>query len=267
VKATLSAWFVREWLFRVLYWGFVFYLFLPLALIVLMSFKDSPFIGFPVHALTLHWYSDVLQDSEVSRAFTYSLAVALISTGLAVVVGTWTAVALLRLELPLLVMLVFGAACIPLVTPGIISAISMRMFIRVIGVAPGPAAIVLSHATHAAPLVVIMVTSRLRAMPKSLVEAAWDLGANSRQTFVRVTLPYIAPAIFGAAMLALLSSFDDFLRSFFLGDYNPTLPVLIFARIRNGLSPQITALATAVLVLTGLVGLGAERQVRRERIL
>lgn len=255
----------RRLLFRLYYWSFVTYLFLPLLLIVIMSVKDSPYIGFPIRGLTLHWYSDLLLDENISQAFIYSLLIALAATAVAIAVGTWISVALVNLELPMLVAFLFATACMPLITPGIISAISMRMFIRAVGIAPGPGAIVLSHAAHAVPFVVIIVTSRLRAMPKSLVEAAWDLGANARVTFIRVTLPYIAPAIFGSGMLALLSSFDDFLRSFFLGNYNPTLPVLIFAKIRTGLSPEITALATAVLALTGVLGLIAEQQTRRAR--
>lgn len=249
--------------FRVFYWTFVCYLFAPLLLIVLMSLKDSPFVGFPIRGFTLHWYTDLAGDRDVGRALLLSLGVGLAATVLAIVVGTWIALALFNLPWQRLAPILFGAACIPLVTPGIISAISMRMFIRLIGIEPGAAAITLSHAAHAAPLVVIMVITRLRLMPKSLVEAAQDLGADAKTAFRRVVLPFIMPAIVASGMLAMLTSFDDFIRSFFLGSFQPTLPVLIFAKIRDEFSPAITALATVVLVISALLGLAAERQTRK----
>ena len=94
-------------------------------------------------------------------------------------------------------------------------------------------------------------------------EAARDLGADPLIAFGRITLPYLVPAIMGASIFCLLLSFDDFVRSFFLGGYEPTLPVLIFAMLRSGMSPEINAIATVALVLTAAIGVWAERFTRR----
>ena len=95
------------------------------------------------------------------------------------------------------------------------------------------------------------------------IEAARDLGADPIIAFLRITLPYLVPAIVGASIFCLLLSFDDFVRSFFLGGYEPTLPVLIFAKLRSGMSPEINAIATIALILTAAIGIWAERFTRR----
>jgi spermidine/putrescine transport system permease protein len=83
---------------------------------------------------------------------------------------------------------------------------------------------------------------------------------------VRITLPYLKPALIGAGVFCMLLSFDDFIRSFFLGGYEPTLPVLIFAKLRSGMSPEINAISTVVLVMTAILGLWAERSMRTKQI-
>ena len=116
-------------LMSVIYWAFVVYLFVPLALMVLMGFKDSKFIGFPIRSWTLDWYVGVFQDTEVLGVFSYSMAIAIISTFISLCVGTWIAVLLSgkpffgRLA-------VYGLTVLPAVIPGIISAISFRVYIR-----------------------------------------------------------------------------------------------------------------------------------------
>ena len=84
--------------------------------------------------------------------------------------------------------------------------------------------------------------ARLSTLPQSQLEAARDLGADEAVTFLRITLPYLKPALIGAAVFCMLLSFDDFVSSFFLGGYEPTLPVLIFAKLRSGMSPEINAI-------------------------
>jgi len=252
----------RHSVLRAFYWCVVAWLFLPLALIVLMSITASPVVGFPITRLTARWYRDVLADRDVREAFIYSCAVAAGSSALALIIGLWTAVAIGTLRSAILRGALFCAACLPIVTPGIVSAISLRVFIRLIGLSPGYAAIMFGHAVHAVPFVVIMLTARLRTVPAHLVDAARGLGADPVRAFLRVTVPWLYPAIAGSAVLALLESFDDFLRSFFLGGYQPTLPVLLYGRLFSGLSPEINAIAAIVLVLTIASGLAGERLLR-----
>ena len=157
----------------------------------------------------------------------------------------------------------FGLALLPALVPGIISAIAFRIYARLLGIEPGMFAIIWAHAIHNVPFVVLIVMARLSTLPSSQTEAARDLGADPLVTFLRITVPWLIPAILGASIFCLLLSFDDFVRSFFLGGYQPTLPVLIFAELRSGMSPEINAIATFAVVLTAALGLWAERFTRR----
>ncbi|MEZ5593145.1 MAG: ABC transporter permease [Gammaproteobacteria bacterium] len=246
----------------VIYWAFVVYLFVPLLLMVTMGFKDSRFIGFPIKAWTLNWYAEVFRDTEVLGVFAFSMTIALVSTLLSLIIGVWVATFLgpnrFRGKL-----LVFALTCLPAVIPGIISAISLRIFARLIELEPGMVAIILGHTVHNVPFVALVIMARLSTLPPSQLEAARDLGADSLIAFMRVTLPYLRPALIGAGVFCMLLSFDDFVRSFFLGGYEPTLPVLIFAKLRSGMSPEINAISTVVLILTAILGLWAERSMRR----
>jgi spermidine/putrescine transport system permease protein len=142
-----------------------------------------------------------------------------------------------------------AGALIPLITPGIVHAIALRVAIAAIGLEPGPLAIVLGHAIHATPYAAIMVGVRRATLPPDLVDAARGLGAGPAGVFLHVIVPWLRPALLSAGGLSALASFDDFIRSFFLGGYDPTLPVLIFGRLRSGLTPEINAAATLVLLL------------------
>jgi spermidine/putrescine transport system permease protein len=246
----------------VIYWAFVVYLFVPLALMVVMGFKDSNFIGFPIESWTLSWYSSVMQDREVLNVFVYSMTIAISCTLLSLVIGTWVACFLGPYKFPGK-LIVFAVTCLPAVIPGIISAISLRIYARFLDIEPGMWAVILGHTVHNVPFVALVVMARLATLPKSQIEAARDLGADSLVAFFRITLPYLKPALIGAGIFCMLLSFDDFVRAFFLGGYQPTLPVLIFAKLRSGMSPEINAISTVVLIMTAILGLWAERSMRR----
>jgi spermidine/putrescine transport system permease protein len=244
------------------YLAFVLYLFGPLLLMSAMSFKDANFVAFPIENWTLSWYASVLQDRTVLSAFAYTLGIAIAVTLAATVIGVWIAV-LISTEGIWGRAVLFALACLPAVVPGMISAISLRIFVRTIDMQTGTEAIILGHTVHAVPFVVVMVLTRLRSMPVNMVDAARDLGADSLVAFLRVTLPFLAPAILGGAIFCALLSIDDFVRTFFLGGYRPTLAVLIFTKVQGGMSPEINAIATLVLIFTAGVGLYAERLTRR----
>ena len=249
-------------LMSVIYWAFIVYLFVPLVLMVMMGFKDSKFIGFPIRGWTLDWYVSVVQDTQVLGVFAYSMTIAIASTFLSLAIGTWVACFLgpnkFRGKL-----IVFAVTCLPAVIPGIISAIALRIFARGLEIEPGMLAIILGHTVHNVPFVALVVMARLSTLPRSHIEAARDLGADAIVAFFRITLPYLIPALIGAGIFCMLLSFDDFVRAFFLGGYEPTLPVLIFAKLRSGMSPEINAISTVGLVLTAILGLWAERSMRR----
>ncbi|MGS1096311.1 ABC transporter permease (plasmid) [Aquamicrobium terrae] len=251
-------------LLSALYWAFILYLFLPLMVMMAMSFKDANFIAFPIGEWTFNWYVTVMQDKQFLDAVVYSVMIAAATTMAATVLGVWIAMLIvaegIRGQL-----IIFALAVLPAVVPGMISAISLRIFVSTIDLPTGTAAIILGHTVHAVPFVVVMALTRLRSMPGTLVDAARDLGADSIVAFYRVTLPYLGPALMGGMIFCVLLSIDDFVRTFFLGGYRPTLPMLIYAKVQSGMSPEINAMATIVLVVTAAVGLYAEYLTRRAR--
>ncbi|MFK7891279.1 MAG: ABC transporter permease, partial [Granulosicoccus sp.] len=241
-----------------IYAAFVIYVFVPLVLMIIMGFKDSRFIGFPITSWTLDWYTGVFNDTEIVGVFGYSVVIAIASTAISLFVGTWIAVLLSGRKF-LGRALIFSLTLLPAVVPGIISAISFRIYARVLGIEPGMMAVIWAHAVHNVPFVVLVLIARLSTLPANYNEAARDLGADPLVAFVRITLPYIKPAMIGAGVFCLLLSFDDFVRSFFLGGYQPTLPVYIFSKLRSGMSPEINAISTIIIVLTAVLGIWAER--------
>jgi spermidine/putrescine transport system permease protein len=254
---------IRRHGLEALYWAAVAALGLPLCLIALASLSAGAMVGFPLGALSLRWYEAALGDPAFLRAFVLSVALAAGSAGLAVAAGTAIALGTATLTSPWMRVAVLAGAVMPLVTPGIVHAVALRIAMQAIGLGPGPLAILLGHAIHATPYAAIIAGARRASLPPDLIAAARDLGAGPVAAFVHVVVPWLRPALLGAGALAALTSFDDFIRSFFLGGYEPTLPVLVFGRLRSGLTPQVNAIATLVLIATASLGLLAERVARR----
>lgn len=251
----------RDYL-KYLYAAVAIYLLTPLFVVILMSFKDGPFMGFPIEQWTFKWYAQILDDAQFISAFGLSAWIALASTLLAAIFALWLSLLLVRSDLIGLPVL-FAIICLPIVVPSIVSAISFRVFLQSLGVPQGATSIIIAHTAYGVPFLVLMVLTRLRSMPQHLTEAARDLGADAFVAFLRVTLPYLKPALIGGSVFSILSSFDDFIRAFFLGAYSPTLPVLIYSRLFEGISPALAAISTLVLLVTILFGAYAERLVNK----
>lgn len=247
------------------FWIFVAWLFVPLIVMGLMGFRDSNFVAFPIQSWTTGWYQSVLADREMMSSLWVSLQIAGLSTIMGLVIGTPMAFMVARfggITRAILVVIIVLPAFIPVV----VAAISLRMFIGNLGVPTGIMAIAFGHAVSSVPFVVVMLLTRLNSMSTNLTDAARDLGADDFIVFFRIVLPYLAPALFGGFMFCMLLSFEDFTRSFFLGSFDPTFPVLLFAKLRFGFDPGLAAISTMVLILTIGFGLYAERFVRRRKL-
>jgi putrescine transport system permease protein len=238
--------------------GFAF-LYLPIMSLIIYSFNESRLVtvwtGF-----STRWYGDLFQDREVLAAAWVSLRIGAVSATLATVLGTLVAVALVRMGAFRGRAILTSLVTAPLVLPEVIMGIALLLLFvtaeRAIGwpAERGITTIVLSHATLAMAYVTVVVQARLVSTDHSVEEAAADLGARPWQVFRDVTLPTLAPALVSGWLLAFTLSLDDLvLTSFTAGASDPTLPMLIFSRVKLGVSPAINALATLV-ILTVVIG-------------
>lgn len=234
---TLSAWLL-----------FVF-LYLPLVIIVLYSFNASrystTFTGF-----TLHWYSDLLQNQNTRAALQNSFILATVSAALSTVLGTILGYGMYRSNSKRIAHFLH----LPICLPDIVQAVSLLLFFTFLhgklSLFPlGMTSMIIAHVTFQIPFVALVVRARCATLDPSWLEAALDLGATPRQAFFHVTLPMLRPGILAGAMLAFTLSLDDFIVSFFTGGAgSTTLPVLIYSSVKRGLSPEINALSTLLIL-------------------
>lgn len=249
----------------VYFWLFVTYLFLPLVIMAVVGFRDSNFVAFPIQSWTTRWYQSVIFQRDIISSIWVSVKVAISAMVLSLLVGIPMAFFVARLR-GFWRAAMIAIIVLPAFLPVVVAAISLRMFIGVLGLETGIPAIVFGHAVSTVPFVVVMILTRFGSMSPNLADAARDLGADEFIVFLRVTLPFLMPAIFGGAVFAMLLSFEDFVRSFFLGGFDPTFPVLLFSKLRFGFDPGLAAISTLVLIVTILLGLYAERFSRRRKL-
>jgi putrescine transport system permease protein len=247
--------------------GFVF-LYAPIASVVVYSFNASRLVtvwaGF-----SLQWYGALFENESIGHAALVSFEVAMIAATGALILGTLVAYALARYRRFAGRPLFAAMATAPLVMPEIITGLSLLLLFVALEQATGwpqgrgIVTVAIAHITLGIAFVAVIVEARLSAFDRSLEEAALDLGARPMHVFFTITLPLIAPALAAGWLLAFTLSFDDLvIASFTAGPASTTLPMVIFSSVRLGVSPQINALATLILIaVTVLVG-GASRLLR-----
>lgn len=250
--------------------GFSF-LYLPIVVMAAFSFNESRLVtvwaGF-----STRWYAELLGNTRMLEAAALSFGVAAVAATVAATMGTLAGYALGRLgrfpgrALFALLLLV------PLVLPEVILGLSMLMAFatldRLVGWPSerGFATVALAHAAFGTAFAAVIVEARLRGLDPALEEAARDLGASPVRAFARVTLPLLAPAIAAGWLLAFTLSLDDLvIASFVSGPGATTLPMLVYASVRLGLSPQINALATVMVVCIGCIAWAATQSGIRKR--
>jgi putrescine transport system permease protein len=248
-------------LLSVLAFGYAF-LYVPLISVIVYSFNDSR-LATVWGGFSTRWYSALLHNEEVLDAAWLSLRIAAVSATLATIFGTMIALALVRFGRFRGRTLLSGMATSPLVMPEVITGLSLLLLFvslhKFIGwpAQRGFSTITIAHTTFALAYVTVIVQSRLRAMDIALEEAAMDLGCKPLRIVFDITLPLIAPAMIAGWLLAFTLSLDDLvIASFVSGPGGSTLPMLIFSKVKLGVTPDINALATLIIVLvTAGVGL------------
>jgi spermidine/putrescine transport system permease protein len=234
--------------------GTLVYLFLyaPIAVLAAFSFNQGR-LSAHWEGFTLAWYGKLLANAQILGALRNSLIVATATTAISTVIGTAAALGLHRYRFRRQAAL-NGLITLPIVVPEIVLASSLLLLFATIGLRLGFLTIVLAHISFSLSYAVVVVRARLAGFDRSLEEAAMDLGASPWTTFVKVTLPAILPGVLAAALLVFGLSIDDYvITSFVAGVGSTTLPVQIYSMVRSGVSPEINAVSTLLVVSTGLM--------------
>lgn len=225
------------------------FLYLPIAVVVLYAFNPDTVNSFPMTGFSLKWFHVMAQNDELITALWHSVAVALIATFIATLLGVPLAFAMKRYEFPgkhFLERLVL----LPMILPGILTGIAMLTFFQTLGIHQSMLAVVIGHSTFLIAVVMPQVYTRLRSLDPSIQEAAQDLGASGLQSFFYVVLPNIRTAILGAGLLSFTLSLDEIPVTYFLNGVFSTLPIQIWGMTRNGITPQVNAIATLILLFS-----------------
>jgi spermidine/putrescine transport system permease protein len=243
-------------------------LYLPLLAVAVFSVNASRY-GLIWHGFTLEWYARLLHNSDILEAARNSAILAIVSTAVATVLGTLLAIGMARFPWPKRLRALFDMMVyLPVVTPDIVFAAALVVAFSILRIfwsvfQPGLLNMIIAHITFQAAFVALVVQSRLAMFGRSMDEAARDLYASGWYLFSRVTLPLLMPGIVAGAMLAFTLSLDDFMISFLTaGPESTTLPILIYASVRRGVTPEIHALSTLIFLVTVLLVLGLERLTR-----
>jgi len=242
-------------LLTVLFFGIAL-LYLPILVLIGYSFNASPLVNI-WGGFSTQWYGELLHNRQLLQAALLSLEVAVTASTAAVVLGTLAAVALVRFRRFPGRLLLTGMVNAPLVMPEIITGITqLLLFVSMVQLFSWPhrglTTIVLSHITFCTAYVTITVQAHLQSADRSLEEAAQDLGATPARAFLEVTLPIIAPAIISSWLLCFTLSLDDLvISSFVAGPGASTLPMVIYSKVKLGVSPDINALASIIVCAVG----------------
>jgi spermidine/putrescine transport system permease protein len=230
------------------------FIFLPIVILVMMSFSSGKLTSFPPEGFTLTWYQEFMHNRYAWSSLAMSVVVALFSALLTVIIGTMAAYGLVRFDFPgkkLLQAFVF----MPIVIPIVVSGIAMLIFFRKIGLESGIITVTIAHISRSLPYAVMIISSSLIGFDTRLEEAAADLGAGEFNTFRKIVLPLIAPGLIGAALISFTVSFDEFVVTFFVaGGGIQTLPLYLYSQIRFAITPEINAISTFVLAVSMILG-------------
>lgn len=237
--------------------GFTF-LYGPIVWLVVYSFNESR-LATVWSGFSTKWYGALLENEQILNAAYLSLEIAFISASLALVLGTLAAFALVRFKQFKGRLTLSGAVTAPLVMPEVITGLSLLLLFIAMEAAfgwpagRGKSTIIIAHTTFAMAYIAVVVQSRLVSVDRSIEEAAMDLGARPARVFWDITLPTIMPAMISGWLLAFTLSLDDLvIASFVSGPSSSTLPIVIFSKVRLGVTPEINAIATLLIAAVGL---------------
>ncbi len=246
----------------------------PLVIVTILAFNNNPSASFPWQGFTLDWFKSstpdrvgLFNDARMMNAIVVSLKVAAVVTIISILLGINNAFLFIRHKFAgqnALYLLMLG----PLVVPGVVLGTSILAFSygiangldKIFGAGagtflrPGFWLVVFGQISFVATTTSMVIAARLKRFDLSLEEAAMDLGASHPEAVRLVTLPFLSPAVIGAAIIAFLFSFENFNTTYFLSGSDPTVPILLYSRLRFGITPEINAVSVMLMVVTGILG-------------
>ena len=232
------------------YLGLIFVLmYLPIAVVIVFSFNESKlpvrFTGF-----SLKWYQELIHDDDMIEALKNSLILGVLSCVVSAVIGTLGAVGLSKIHWKTKGILEY-ISILPLMIPEIILGMVMMAFFYMLNLPFGMLTLLIGHTVFCVPYILMEVKARLAGMDPALEEAARDLGAGPFRAFIDITLPLIMPAVMSGSLLAFAMSMDDVVISIFInGPRISTWPIKVYTQIKTGVTPEVNALCTLMLVFT-----------------
>ncbi|GAB1619899.1 ABC transporter permease [Pseudomonas sp. NGC7] len=252
---------------RLFTYFYMLFLYAPIGLIVLFSFHSSPSLSLPFEGVSLRWYEAIFNSYDFRTSLYNSLIVAGASAVVTTILGTLSALALMRMKGRAKSTFAFLNFA-PIAMPGLFLGIALVILFSLINLPRSLVTITIGHTLFTLPFFVESVRSRLEYFDLSFEEAARDLGASPIKAFWLVTLPIIGPTIAGAAILTVALSLDEFLITVFVTGTDTTLPLLILSMIRRAVDPSINAASVIMLGMTiGIIGVaGLVMTMRRRRI-
>ncbi len=225
------------------------FLYLPVCILMVLSFNASN-IGVVWNGFSWKWYEAVLSNWSIFEATWNSLSIAVLATMLSLFLGIGTALVLEKghhRSIPWVTTFMI----LPLVVPEILLGVALLTVFVLFQMQLGFVSIIIGHMVFNLPLTVFIIRARLQKLDPTLEDAARDLGAGSWEVLKRIILPHLRPAIWGAALLGFTVSFDDFVVTFFVaGPGTTTLPLKVFSMIKTGITPEINALSTVLVIIS-----------------
>ncbi|MCZ7572932.1 MAG: ABC transporter permease [Ardenticatenaceae bacterium] len=241
---------VGAWLLRSATLFTYAFLYLPIVVIIVMSFHPDTVLTFPMPGWSLRWYGEFLHDKLIIRALLNSFFLGGVTALLCAVIGTPCALGLVRSEFPGK-RFISSFVLAPMIIPNVITAVGLLMLLNAVRIPRGFPYLIIGHVIFGLPYIVLTVSAQLYGFPRQLEEAALSLGAKELQTFFEITLPLIAPSIFAGMLFAFTISFQEYVASqFWASPSTYTLPIRIYSRLRDATTPVLNVVGVATLALS-----------------
>lgn len=234
------------------------FLFLPVLMLIVLSFNNNRTGVFPLEGFTLRWYEEILNNQIIWPALQNSLIVALATAFVSALLGTPAAFGLVRYGFRF--KSIFRILItLPVSLPTLLVGIALLSFLVFFSIPRSLVSVIIGHVVYCVPFMVLSLTARLTEFDFSVEEAAQDLGATPFQTFLMVTFPLIRPTILGAMLLIFALSFDMFVITFFNIGHGSTLPMVVWSMMRYGINPSLNAIGVIIMAFSILLIVLAHR--------